>query len=196
MTTEFSIKTFDKLTSVDVYHILKARSQVFVVEQKCVYQDMDEIDFDCLHLVAHQDQKLVGYCRIIAPEFNNKRSLSRSANQMSAIGRVLVVAEYRGKGVARQLMTQAIAHSRKRFGKKGTLIISAQTHLLEFYKSLGFMPEGEHYLEDGIEHVIMTLSPLEKVKIHDQGFSLTTALTVLGIFLGLFFIGGLVYLIL
>lgn len=70
MTCEFSIKTFDELTSVDLYHIFKARSQVFVVEQNCAYQDMDEVDFDCLHLIAHQNGALVGYCRIIPPGFN------------------------------------------------------------------------------------------------------------------------------
>ena len=69
MTCEFSLKTFDELTSVDLYHILKARSQAFVVEQNCAYQDMDEVDFDCLHLIAHQNAALVGYCRIIPPEF-------------------------------------------------------------------------------------------------------------------------------
>ena len=68
MTCEFSIKTFDELTTVDLYHILKARSQVFVVEQNCPYQDMAEVDFDCLHLVAHQNEALIGYCRIIPPQ--------------------------------------------------------------------------------------------------------------------------------
>ena len=163
MTTEFSIKTFDELTSVDIYHILKARSQVFVVEQNCVYQDMDEVDFDCLHLVAHQNQALVGYCRIIPPEYNKLRSNLAVANStiksndtaMSAIGRVLVLSAYRGDGVARQMMIQAIAHCRKKYGKKRPIILSAQIYLLSFYESLGFIPEGDYYLEDGIEHVNM-----------------------------------------
>lgn len=194
MTPEFTLKTFDKLTSVDIYHILKARSQVFVVEQKCLYQDMDEVDFDCLHLVAHQNETLVGYCRIIPPEYNHKKSSSTPANQMASIGRVLVVAEYRGKGVARQLMTQAIIHSHKRFGKKGTVIISAQIYLLEFYKSLGFVAEGQAYFEDGIEHVIMVLLPLKKAQITQQHSWVATTLTVLFILLGLLFIAGLIYL--
>ena len=101
MTCEFSIKTFDELTSVDLYHILKARSQVFVVEQNCPYQDMDEVDFDCLHLVAHQNEQLIGYCRIIPPVFNTKKSAVTPSGPIPSIGRVLVLAAHRGDGCGR-----------------------------------------------------------------------------------------------
>lgn len=202
MTCQFSIKTFDELTSVDLYHILKARSQVFVVEQNCAYQDMDEVDFDCLHLVAHQNEALVGYCRIIPPEFNalkSNLSSANTANAMPAIGRVLVLSEHRGNGIARQVMTQAIAYCRKKFGKKNPIIISAQTYLLTFYESLGFVPEGEFYLEDNIEHVKMVLYVVKKVKAKKQGAessSVTNILNVLLSIIGLLFIAGLVYLML
>lgn len=200
MTCEFSIKTFDELTSVDLYHILKARSQVFVVEQNCAYQDMDEVDFDCLHLIAHKDEALVGYCRIIGPKFNPKKSLDNSAHSMPAIGRVLVLNDHRGNGLARQIMTHAIKYCRKKYGKK-PIIISAQTYLLNFYESLGFVPEGSVYLEDNIEHITMVLPILKKVKAKKQrspgsegsGF-VTKFLSFLLLILSLMFIAGLIYL--
>lgn len=204
MSLEFSIKTFDELTSVDIYHILKARAQVFVVEQKCAYQDMDEVDFDCLHVVAHDNEALVGYCRIIPPEFNQMRSNllvmdgSISTSSMSAIGRVLVLAPFRGQGVARQIMVQAIKHCHKKFGKKKPIIIAAQSYLTRFYESLGFVPEGDVYLIDDIEHVKMILSIVKKVKVpkqHTDGATTTTK--VLGFLLfmmGGAFILGLLYL--
>ncbi|WP_350558134.1 GNAT family N-acetyltransferase [Psychrobacter sp. CAL346-MNA-CIBAN-0220] len=207
MSYEFSIKTFDELTSVDLYHILKARSQVFVVEQNCAYQDMDEVDFDCLHLIAHQNQALVGYCRIIPPEFNKLQSnlsVVDSANKSSAnpsipaIGRVLVLLEHRGHGLARQIMTQAIAYCYKKFGKKRPIIISAQTYLISFYESLGFVPEGEFYLEDGIEHVKMVLFIVKKVKVKkesaDTATTTTKILSFLLFIMAALFILGLLYL--
>jgi len=190
MTAMFAIKTFDELTSVDIYHILKARSQVFVVEQNCAYQDMDELDFDCLHMVAHQNEALVGYCRIIPPEYNTLRSNLTDDEHlntaMSAIGRVLVLSAYRGQGLARQIMTQAITHCRKKYGKKRPIIISAQTYLLSFYQSLGFVPEGDYYLEDNIEHVKMVLSVAKKTKV--KKVSNTTTNTTSKILSGLLFI--------
>ena len=206
MTCTFSIKTFDELTSVDLYHILKARSQVFVVEQNCAYQDMDELDFDCLHLIAHQNEALVAYCRIIPPEFNKLRSNLSSSDattkvsdtSMSSIGRVLVLAAHRGDGLARDMMNHAIAHCRKKYGKKRPIIISAQAYLISFYESLGFVPEGEHYLEDNIEHVKMVLHVIKKVKVKKEstGGSSTTSkvLSFLLLIMAALFVLGLLYL--
>lgn len=194
MTCEFSIKTFDELTSIDIYHILKARSQVFVVEQNCPYQDMDEVDFDCLHLVAHQNEALIGYCRIIPPTFNTKKSAVNPSGPIPSIGRVLVLAAHRGDGVARQIMLEAIKYCRKKYGKK-PIIISAQAYLLNFYESLGFIPEGEYYLHDGIEHVIMVLPIIKKVKIKKESSgAASNILSFLLLILALLFIVGLVYL--
>ena len=206
MTCTFSIKTFDELTSVDLYHILKARSQVFVVEQNCAYQDMDEVDFDCLHLIAHQNEALVGYCRIIPPEFNKLKSnlsvadpnIKTNHTAMPAIGRVLVLSAHRGDGIARQMMIHAIAHCRKKYGKKRPIILSAQAYLLSFYESLGFVPEGEHYLEDDIEHVKMVLYVPKKTKVKkERAESASTTSKVLGSLLFIMaalFILGLLYL--
>lgn len=206
MTCNFSIKTFDELTTVDLYHILKARSQVFVVEQNCPYQDMDELDFDCLHLIAHQNEALVGYCRIIPPEFNQLKSnlsvadpaIKSNHTSMPAIGRVLVLSEHRGDGLARQMMTQAIAHCRKKYGKKRPIIISAQTYLLSFYESLGFVPEGDYYLEDGIEHVKMVLYVIKKNKVKKESANTASTATKILSFLlfimAALFVLGLLYL--
>lgn len=209
MNTEFSIKTFDELTSVDIYHILKARAQVFVVEQNCAYQDMDEVDFDCLHLVAHQNEALVGYCRIIPPEFNRLcpnlthndpaiNAVVNTAETIPAIGRVLVLSQYRRNGLARQIMLQAIAYCRKKYGKKRPIILSAQTYLIQFYESLGFVPEGEVYLEDGIEHVKMVQYVAKKVKAKriSSGTSSASnkALSSLLFIMAALFILGLLYL--
>jgi len=194
MTCEFSIKTFDELTSVDLYHILKARSQVFVVEQNCPYQDMDEVDFDCLHLVAHQNEQLIGYSRIIPPAFNTKKSAVTPSGPIPSIGRVLVLSQHRGDGIARQMMLEAIKYCRKKYGKK-PIIISAQTYLLNFYQSLGFIAEGEHYLEDGIEHVIMVLPIIKKVKVKREGSgTASSVLSFLLLILAVLFIIGLLYL--
>lgn len=195
MSCKFSIKTFDDLTSVDLYHILKARSQVFVVEQQCPYQDMDGIDFDCLHLVAHQDEKLVGYCRIIPAKYNTiKTSHDVSHVPMAAIGRVLVLPAYRGASIAQQIMTEAIKYCRKKYGKK-PIIIAAQTYLIHFYESLGFVIEGERYFEDGLEHVLMVLQ-LKKPKVKKEGTSTVTTVIWQGLLLmiSVFFVLGVLYL--
>lgn len=160
MSISYSIKKFDELSPVDLYYILQARSQVFVVEQQCAYQDIDEIDFDCLHLVAHKDKSLIGYCRIIPPGVG----ISAAAPPVSPdtptpgcrIGRVLVLPEHRGDGLAREIMTRAIKHCRSKYGKR-TIGISAQTYLIHFYQSLGFESVGQPYLEDGLEHINMVL---------------------------------------
>lgn len=117
---------------------------------------------------------------------------------MSAIGRVLVLPAYRGQGLARQIMTQAISHCRKKYGKKRPIILSAQTYLLSFYQSLGFVPEGDYYLEDNIEHVKMVLRVAKKTKVKKVSDTTTsTTSKVLGallFILAALFILGLLYL--
>lgn len=156
MSISFSIKKFDELSSVDLYYILQARSQVFVVEQHCAYQDIDELDFDCLHLVAHKDKSLIGYCRIIPPGMTNVTPINSATSPTPGcrIGRVLVLPENRGSGLARNIMNRAIKHCRSKYPKQ-TIGISAQTHLIDFYQSLGFEAVSQPYLEDGIEHIDM-----------------------------------------
>lgn len=188
MTQQFSIKSFDDLTAVDVYHILKARLQVFVVEQQCPYQDLDDKDFDCWHLVAHRDEALMGYCRILPPAQSSRLP---ELGLLPRIGRVLVLPEHRGRGLAREVMIEAISYCHKNFGKK-PIEISAQTYLIDFYSSLGFMAQGERYFEDGLEHITMVLMPVKKVK-KSQGLGMQLLVFLL-LALAIAFIVGLIYL--
>lgn len=158
MTVKYTIKGFDELSGVDIYHILRARSQVFVIEQQCLYQDIDELDFDCLHLVAHMDQTLIGYCRIIPPAVGGN-----GTNPNPRIGRVLVLPDNRHQGVAREIMTRAIKYCHSKYGKK-PIQIAAQTYLINFYQSLGFEPLGQPYEEDGLDHIDMVLNVAKRKK--------------------------------
>ena len=159
MTVKYTIKGFDELSAIDIYYILQARSQVFVVEQHCVYQDIDELDFDCLHLVAHMDKTLVGYCRIIPPAVGGN-----GTNPNPRIGRVLVLPDNRHQGVAREMMTRAIKYCHNKYGKK-PIQIAAQTYLIHFYQSLGFESLGQPYDEDGLEHIDMILNVTKRNSI-------------------------------
>lgn len=159
MTVKYTIKGFDELSAIDIYYILQARSQVFVVEQHCVYQDIDELDFDCLHLVAHMDKTLVGYCRIIPPAVGGN-----GTNPNPRIGRVLVLPDNRHQGVAREMMTRAIKYCHSKYGKK-PIQIAAQTYLIHFYQSLGFEALGQAYDEDGLEHIDMILNTAKRKAI-------------------------------
>lgn len=192
--TSISIKRFDELTSTDLYHILRARSQVFVVEQRCSYQDIDGADFDCLHLVAFSNETLMGYCRIIPPDHHQTgQSASDDYRQMPAIGRVLVLPEYRGQGLARQVMIEAMAYCKKHYRKK-PIVIAAQTYLLDFYASLGFVPQGGPYFEDGLEHITMVAAPPKK-PVTDAINVKNTVMVALFV-LSVLFIVGLIYLML
>lgn len=168
MSVSFPIKKFDELSPIDVYYILQARAQVFVVEQHCAYQDIDDLDLDALHLVAHKDKMLIGYCRIIPPGVAESATIT-APHPNCRIGRVLVLPEHRGSGLARQIMTRAIKHCRSKYGK-GPIDIAAQTYLIDFYQSLGFKAVGEPYFEDGLEHIDMVLlEPKRKVALPAVG---------------------------
>ncbi|KLT73496.1 hypothetical protein PL75_02720 [Neisseria arctica] len=140
------LRCFYELGIHELYAILALRSRVFVVEQECPYQDPDgEKDFQALHLLIQDGQQLAAYARILPP-----------SQGIPAIGRVVTAPEYRGKGMARNLMQQAIAVCRNRWPQTA-IAIQAQSYLIDFYKSLGFTPVSIEYLEDGIPHVDMQL---------------------------------------
>lgn len=143
---EIVTKTFDELSNMELYQIMRLRSEVFVVEQDCVYQDLDNKDQKALHIVGLKENKVVAYTRIFKPGdyFNN-----------TSIGRVVVAADQRKYGYGKQIMEASLEVIKERFSN--TIIeISAQTYLLKFYTELGFERIGEEYLEDGIPHVKMT----------------------------------------
>lgn len=198
MTIKYSIKPFDELSTVDIYFILQARSQVFVVEQHCAYQDIDEVDFDSLHLVAHSNKSLVGYCRIIPPSIIKDSAVVDTANSYLRIGRVLVLPQNRHQGIAREIMTRAIKYCHNNYAKK-SIHISAQTYLIDFYRSLGFEVISEPYMEDGLEHIDMMLKIGKRKKLAvpviPKDITVKGVITNLLLFLIAIGIVGLLYLL-
>ncbi|WP_111669841.1 GNAT family N-acetyltransferase [Algoriphagus litoralis] len=145
MTIYSRLKSFHELTVDELYQILKLRTAVFVVEQNCVFQDMDDKDQKCYHLMMFQDDLLVGYSRLVPAGLSYAEM---------AIGRVITASSVRGTGLGKKLMEFAIDYCQQLLGP-GPIRIGAQTYALGFYASLGFVADGDTYDEDGIEHVEM-----------------------------------------
>ena len=138
-------KTFNNLTTEELYQILQLRNQVFVVEQNCVYQDADGNDHKAFHLFAKQDDKVIAYTRMFkSGDYFDKAS----------IGRVVVAPEFRKQHLGKKLMQKAI-HFVLNDLEENSIEISAQTYLIKFYKDLGFVPFGDEYLEDNLPHIRM-----------------------------------------
>lgn len=145
MRPEFKIKPFKTLSLPELYQMLQLRSEVFVVEQNCVYQDIDGKDEKALHVLAVYEGVLVAYARLFAPGdyFEN-----------ASIGRVIVKPGYRDRKWGHDLMKEAIAGISEHFGTS-KITISAQLYLKKFYENHGFVASSEVYLEDGIPHIGM-----------------------------------------
>ena len=143
------IKAFDDLNLYELYEILTLRSEIFVIEQNCIYQDIDDVDKNSYHIFIKENNKIVAYARLIKKGYVFNNSVS--------IGRVLVKANYRKKGYARRLMNFTIQEANKKFPKTD-IVISAQEYLVKFYNSLGFKQVSNMYLEDDIPHVKMILT--------------------------------------
>ena len=141
----WTYKAFNELSTVELYKILQLRSEVFVVEQSCVYQDVDDKDMKSHHLSAWDNDVLVAYCRILPPGISFKDA---------SIGRVLTAKNYRKTGAGRELMQRGITAALKQYGCS-QITIGAQLYLKIFYGSLGFEQISEMYLEDGIPHIDM-----------------------------------------
>lgn len=141
----WTIKRFHGLTLEELYRILQLRTEVFIVEQNCVYQDPDGKDQFAWHLMAIEDEKLAAYTRILPPGVSS---------ESPAIGRVVTSSSKRRSGLGRELMRRSIETCEKLFGKT-SITLSAQVYLQSFYESLGFIVVGEEYLEDGIPHIKM-----------------------------------------
>jgi ElaA protein len=140
-----SCKAFADLTLYELYNILRLRSEVFVVEQNCVFLEQDNKDQQCFHLSLFQDNSLAGYARLVPPGVAYK--------EMS-IGRVITSPAHRGTGIGNTLMQVAVDLCHEKFGK-GPIRIGAQLYAEKFYKRFGFEQSGDIYLEDGIEHIEM-----------------------------------------
>jgi len=140
-------KNFYDLTHDEVFDIYQARSEVFVVEQNCVYQDVDDYDKKSFHVMVYEEDKLAAYCRVIPAGLKYLEW---------AIGRVLTMPHARGKGVGRVLMDDALNVIKHNGGEN--IRISAQSYLCKFYESYGFKVVGEEYMEDNIPHFEMLKS--------------------------------------
>lgn len=140
---------FDALSLRELHDILRARQQVFAIEQNCVYLDVDGVDEDCLHLAAWRRgvREPLAYARIVPPGLKYAEA---------SIGRVITTAPGRGLGLGRELVRRAIAHAAQVHAGHG-IRISAQSYLEPFYGGFGFRIVGERYLEDGIPHTEMLL---------------------------------------
>ena len=142
-------KTFKDLTTKELYNLLQLRSEVFVVEQDCVYQDLDGKDEKALHIIGEKDNKIVAYTRVFKPgDYFTEAS----------IGRVVVSKEERQHKYGYDIMEASIKAVKDYFDET-KIKLSAQTYLKQFYNNLGFKEKGEEYLEDGIPHVAMIKLP-------------------------------------
>ncbi len=141
----FSIKSFEELNTTELYQILQLRSEVFVVEQDCVYQDVDGKDQKSLHVFGYNENKIIAYTRLFKPGDYFKNA---------SIGRVVIALKERNFGYGHDLMNFSIKAVKKHF-KCDIITISAQKYLKNFYESHGFNQKEEEYLEDGIPHIKM-----------------------------------------
>lgn len=141
----WKVRTFQELTVPELYKILKARCDVFIVEQNCPYPDLDDYDQKSLHLWAEIDGEILAYCRLFNFGIKYKEC---------SIGRVLTTEKARGRNIGKQLMSYAVEVIETRF-KTSQIRISAQDYLLNFYQQFGFEDTGKKYLEDNIPHTEM-----------------------------------------
>jgi ElaA protein len=151
--TVWTCKKFEELTVEELYGLLRLRSEVFVVEQNCVFLDMDNKDQYCDHLMGWDEDKLVGYARIVPAGISYVES---------AIGRIVSSPAARGLGIGRELLRESISALYRIHGKQ-VIRIGAQYYLKGFYESFGFKQAGKVYLEDGIEHIEMLLITKDNV---------------------------------
>lgn len=144
MILDWQLKRFDALHVRQLYQLLQIRIAIFAVEQDCVYQDLDDLDFAAFHLLGYEirTDRLLAYARCLPAGLRYPEP---------SIGRVAVASAYRGMGLGHQLVRRAI----ESIAAGASIRINAQAHLSAFYAQHGFRPEGDIYLEDGIRHLEM-----------------------------------------
>src|SRR5690349_7192044 len=145
MNIKWAIKKFEELSPYEIYEILRLRSEVFVVEQKCLFLDMDGNDQHCHHLMGTLNNKLVAYKRLVPPG---------TIYELPSIGRVVTSPSVRKSGFGKALMQKSIESVLHIYGSQ-PIKIGAQLYLKKFYESFGFQQVSNVYLEDNIEHIYM-----------------------------------------
>jgi ElaA protein len=143
----WNVKRFDELTTTELYAILKERTQVFVVEQECPYLEVDGKDLLTYHLYKEENGEIAAYARLLPPGVSYTEA---------SIGRVFVRKEYRGRGLAGELLIRSLDFLHGELGET-KIKIQAQEYLREFYGSFGFTAITDSYLDDGIPHIDMVL---------------------------------------
>ncbi|PTX17642.1 ElaA protein [Halanaerobium congolense] len=142
---QLKIKKFNELSNLELYKIIEARVNIFVVEQNCPYKECDNKDQNSFHLYYEKDNEIITYLRIIPAGISYPEI---------SIGRVLVKPEYRKKGLAKKMMEKAISFIKENSDSK-IIKISAQEYVLSLYQNLGFKIVSDRYLEDNIPHYKM-----------------------------------------
>jgi ElaA protein len=143
------LKPFAELTPKELYHILQLRNEVFIVEQNCPYQDLDNKDLKSWHLMGIEEDRLLAYSRLLAPGISYSES---------SIGRIVSSPSVRKTGMGKKLIRESIEQIKNLF-KTDMIRIGAQFYLKAFYESFGFIQDGDIYLEDNIPHIIMLRNP-------------------------------------
>ena len=144
---QVQVKAFEKLSTKELHDILRLRNQIFVVEQECIYEDVDGKDAKALHVIGTKEGEIIAYARIFK---------SGDYFEEASIGRVAIKKAERKYGYGKQIMKASIAAVRNHF-KESVMRVSAQLYLERFYHAMGFEQVGEGYLEDGIPHIGMVL---------------------------------------
>jgi len=137
------VKSFSELSLEELYEIIKSRSEIFLLEQNIVCQDLDDVDYNSVHCFFYDDKRVIAYLRAFALD-----------NDTVTIGRVLTL-EHR-KGLGSELMKKSIEEIQKRFQCK-KISLHAQKQAVEFYKKLGFHITSDEFLEEGVVHVTMEM---------------------------------------
>ena len=144
---KLEVKPWDKLSNKEINDVFSLRSEVFIVEQNCAYQDVDGKDEKAEHILLTINEELVGYARV----FKEKTYFKEAS-----FGRAIVKKIHRGEGYGHLLVDKALEHLKA--NKQSPIKISAQSYLKDFYSSHGFIAKGEEYMEDGIPHFAMYLN--------------------------------------
>jgi ElaA protein len=144
----WQITKFTGLEPAQLYAALRLRLEVFAIEQHSLYQDLDNLDQQAIHMLAWENGQLIAYQRCLAPG---------ASYSESAIGRIVVAAPARGRQLGRELVRRGIHYNLEQWPHSG-IRINAQSYLRRFYQELGFVADGEDYLLDGIAHIQMVYS--------------------------------------
>jgi len=150
MNYQWQTALFDALSGAELYAVLRLRQAVFVVEQRCVYLDLDDLDQAATHLLCREEGgRLAGYLRCLPPGLHYAES---------SLGRIVVDPAARGRYLGRELVQRGIRYNLEHWPGSG-ILINAQAYLRGYYTELGFAAEGDEYDEDGILHVKMRYDP-------------------------------------